>query len=222
MRTPSEENYLKAIWKLVGQSAGPVSTNAIAFAVNTRAASVTDMLKKLSERKMIAYTPYRGVTLTTKGRRVATEIVRKHRLWEVFLVEKLHFGWDEVHEIAEQLEHIHSEALTERLDEFLRFPKADPHGDPIPDKAGKLPSAPNYSLATMRTGKNAIMTGVADHSTSFLQFLDKNNIRLGDTIRVKDKTEYDQSMTVVINAKKTIHLSHEVSRNMLVRPLKKS
>jgi DtxR family transcriptional regulator, Mn-dependent transcriptional regulator len=220
MRTHSEENYLKAIWKLVEQSDEQISTNAIAAAVNTRAASVTDMLKKLSEKKMIDYTPYKGVTLTPEGRRVATEIVRKHRLWEVFLVEKLDFGWDEVHEIAEQLEHIQSEALTEKLDHFLGFPKTDPHGDPIPDKTGKIPGGQNMPLSLLAESKSSIMTGVADHTTPFLQFLDKSGIQLGDTIAVREVAAYDQSMRVSVNGKKAIHLSHDVSRNILVRKTK--
>lgn len=217
MRTFSEENYLKAIWKLIGPEEEPVSTNAIAAAVQTKAASVTDMLKKLSDKKLIDYTPYKGVSLTKEGQRAAAEVVRKHRLWEVFLVEQLGFGWDEVHDIAEQLEHIQSEALTEKLDRFLGFPKVDPHGDPIPDKSGKIAGEPGFALALAGQLKTVVVTGVSDHSSSFLRFLDSNNIRLGDTILIREITEYDQSMTIQLKSKKLLHISHEVSRNILVR-----
>lgn len=217
MQTHSEENYLKAIWKIVEHSGENVSTNAIAALVNTRAASVTDMLKKLADKKLINYQPYKGVMLTTKGQRVAIEVVRKHRLWEVFLVEQLGYKWDEVHDIAEQLEHIRSLTLIEKLDKFLGFPKVDPHGDLIPDKSGKISKQQNISIAFLEKGKKGIMTGVADHSTLFLRFLDKQGIHLGDKIETKDKTAYDQSMEISVNRKKTIHISYEVAKNILVR-----
>ena len=217
MQTHSEENYLKAIWKLVEHSGENVSTNAIAALVNTRAASVTDMLKKLSDKKLISYQPYKGVTLTTKGQRVAIEVVRKHRLWEVFLVEQLGYKWDEVHDIAEQLEHIRSLTLIEKLDKFLGFPKVDPHGDLIPDKSGKISKQQNISLSNLEKGKNGIMTGVADHSTVFLRFLDKQGIHLGDKIETREKTIYDQSMEISVNRKKSFHISYEVAKNILVR-----
>jgi DtxR family Mn-dependent transcriptional regulator len=215
-QTHSEENYLKAIWKLIGNSTETVSTNDIAAIVKTKAASVTDMLKKLADKKLIGYQPYKGVTLTAKGKRVAVEVVRKHRLWEVFLVDQLDFKWDEVHDIAEQLEHIQSEALTEKLDKFLGFPRVDPHGDPIPDKAGKISDQQQIPLAKLETGKKGIMSGVADHSSLFLQFLDKNGIQLGDKIENLAITDYDQSMSISINGKRAVHISHEVAKNILV------
>jgi DtxR family Mn-dependent transcriptional regulator len=217
MQTLSEENYLKAIWKLIENSGESVSTNAIAASVNTRAASVTDMLKKLADKKLISYQPYKGVTLSIKGRRIAIDVVRKHRLWEVFLVEQLGYKWDEVHEIAEQLEHIRSNSLTEKLDKFLGFPKVDPHGDPIPDKSGKISEQQQLPLSHLETGKKAIMTGVADHSTLFLRFLDKHEIHLGDTIETKETTDYDLSMKISVNRKKSFHISNEVAKNILVR-----
>lgn len=219
-QTHSEENYLKAIWKLVEHSGENVSTNAIAASVNTKAASVTDMLKKLADKKLISYERYKGVTLTAKGKRVAVEVVRKHRLWEVFLVDQLKFKWDEVHDIAEQLEHIQSNALTEKLDKFLGFPKVDPHGDPIPDKDGKISDRHQVPLSQLEAGKKGIMTGVADHSALFLQFLDKKEIKLGDTIELKEKTDYDQSMVIGVNKKKTIQISNEVAKNILVSGMK--
>ncbi|MDQ3110996.1 MAG: metal-dependent transcriptional regulator [Bacteroidota bacterium] len=219
-QTHSEENYLKAIWKIVEQSGESVSTNAIAASVNTKAASVTDMLKKLADKKLISYERYKGVTLTAKGKRVAVEVVRKHRLWEVFLVDQLKFKWDEVHDIAEQLEHIQSNALTERLDKFLGFPKVDPHGDPIPDKTGKISDQQQLPLSQLEKDKKCIMTGVADHSALFLQFLDKKEIKLGDTIELKETTDYDHSMVIVINGKKNIQISNEVAKNILVRKIR--
>src|ERR1041385_2878183 len=208
MHTHSEENYLKAIWKATEQSGENVTTNQLAALVNTRAASVTDMLKKLADKKLISYQPYQGVMLTTKGKRVAIEVVRKHRLWEVFLVNHLNFKWDEVHDIAEQLEHIRSNSLTEKLDYFLGYPKADPHGDPIPDKTGKISDQQNIPLAKLPRGKKGIMTGVGDHTTLFLRFLDNNGIHLGNTIEIKKIADYDQSLEIFVNRKKTLHVSH--------------
>ncbi len=217
--THSEENYLKAIWKLVEFSNENVSTNAIAGSVNTKAASVTDMLKKLAEKKLISYEKYKGVTLTAKGKRIALEVVRKHRLWEVFLVRQLGFKWDEVHDIAEQLEHIKSNALTDKLDKFLGFPTVDPHGDPIPDQTGKIPDQMLIPLSQLPENKKGVMSGVGDHSSKFLQFLDKQEIHLGDTIELKETTVYDQSKLITINHKKTIHVSQEVAKNILIKKL---
>lgn len=216
MQTLSEENYLKAIWKLVENSGVTVSTNEIAASVQTSPASVTDMLKKLADKKLISYQRYRGVTLSVKGRSVAIEVVRKHRLWEVFLVQQLGFKWDEVHDIAEQLEHIRSNELTEKLDKYLGFPKTDPHGDPIPDKTGKISELHQIPLSKLEKGKKGIMTGVADHSTQFLQLLDKHGIHLGDSIEIKETTAYDLSIAIAVNKKKTIHISNSVSKNIMV------
>lgn len=202
MQTLSEENYLKAIWKLVENSRVAVSTNEIAASVQTSPASVTDMLKKLADKKLISYQRYRGVTLSAKGRSVAIEVVRKHRLWEVFLVQQLGFKWDEVHDIAEQLEHIRSNELTEKLDKYLGFPKTDPHGDPIPDKTGKISELHQIPLSKLEKGKKGIMTGVADHSTQFLQLLDKHGIHLGDSIEIKETTAYDLSIAIAVNKKR--------------------
>jgi DtxR family Mn-dependent transcriptional regulator len=220
MQTKSEENYLKAIWKLAEEYGDAVSTNAIAAEVNTKAASVTDMLKKLAAQKLIGYIPYQGVRLTKSGKQAAAAIVRKHRLWEVFLVDKLGFGWDAVHDIAEQLEHIKSEELTERLDKFLGFPKNDPHGDPIPDKSGKLPGQQIIPLNHVPVGKTAQVSGVGDHSASFLQFLDKNKIRPGSSIRIHEITAYDHSMEISLDGKKKIHISKQVAQNILVKKTK--
>src|ERR1700709_788933 len=172
MNTFTEENYLKAIYHLSLQSTS-VSTNQIAAALNTKAASVTDMLKKLAEKELINYTKYQGVTLTAPGEKIAINIIRKHRLWEYFLVEKLNFKWDEVHDVAEELEHISSKELVNRLDEFMGNPKYDPHGDPIPDSNGLFKSHELKPVAALAVNENGIISGVRDHTTSFLQYLEK-------------------------------------------------
>ncbi len=217
MPTHSEENYLKAIWKLHESGIPNVSTNSIAAEVKTRAASVTDMLKKLADKKLLQYEKYQGVRLSSEGRRVALNIVRKHRLWEVFLVSKLDYRWDEVHEIAEQLEHIYSENLTDRLDKFLGFPKFDPHGDPIPDKSGKLADSASVSLSILKPGQTAIMTGVAEHSAVFLRYLDENGIGLGTSIKVEQVTEFDQSLKIKVNNKTTHTISQHAGKSILVK-----
>jgi len=215
--THSEENYLKAIWKLNESGDSAVSTNSIAAEVKTRAASVTDMLKKLSERKLIQYQKYQGVKLTAEGRRLALSIVRKHRLWEVFLVEKLRYGWDEVHEIAEQLEHIYSESLTDKLDKFLGYPKFDPHGDPIPDQSGKLADAASVSLGHCKAGQSGVMTGVSEHSGVFLRFLNEHHLALGITINVEHVNEFDQSLRIKAGARKAITISHPAAKSILIK-----
>lgn len=225
----TEENYLKAIYKLLEQaqneasgSAAPaaaeeVTTNAIAAKMQTKAASVTDMLKKLAEKKLIHYRKYQGVTLTESGRKVAVHIIRKHRLWEVFLVKKLDFRWDEVHDMAEQLEHIQSDMLIERLDDFLDNPRVDPHGDPIPDRQGKFPATDTQLLSSLKKNQSGIMTGVADHAPAFLRYLDKSGIGLGAELKVREVLEYDSSMHLLVNKKKSIYISHDVAKNILLR-----
>lgn len=216
MNSLSEENYLKAIYKLTELEGEAVSTNSIAEKVSTKAASVTEMLKKLADKKLINYRKYQGVTLTPQGKKVALTIIRKHRLWEVFLVEKLSFKWDQVHDIAEQLEHINSDELVERLDKFLGYPKFDPHGDPIPDAHGKFHMQKSQLLAQMSKGSTGVMTGVVDHAPAFLQYLDKAGLALGNEIKIKDVVEYDKSLQITINKRNTVYISHEVAKNILV------
>src|SRR6187551_1601443 len=177
--TFSEENYLKSIYHLTILTDSEVSTNAIAEMMETKASSVTDMLKKLAEKELVIYKKYQGVSLTEKGRLSAKMIVRKHRLWEVFLVEKLGFSWDEVHDIAEQLEHIKSEKLINKLDDFLGNPTEDPHGDPIPDVNGKIIKVEKLLLSELKANQTGICVGVKDSSAEFLKYLDKNKIALG-------------------------------------------
>ena len=147
MHTLTEENYLKAIYKLHEDKPDKINTNAIAGLVDTAPASVTDMLRKLADKKLIRYAKYQGVSLTATGKKAAVSVIRKHRLWELFLVEKLGYSWDEVHEIAEQLEHIHSDSLVSRLSTFLGNPRMDPHGDPIPDENGNFHSRKSIPLS---------------------------------------------------------------------------
>lgn len=213
----TEENYLKAIYKLHERSEGNVNTNAIAAAMLTRAASVTDMLQKLSAKKLVKYEKYHGVTLTDKGRKVAIEIVRKHRLWETFLFDKLKFGWDEVHDLAEQLEHIQSEVLIDKLDDFLGNPSHDPHGDPIPDKAGDIRNTHVIVLSEVKSGTTVLLSGVIDHSTLFLQHLDKLNLSLGKVMELIEVNAYDGSVKVRLSDKKYIEMSKDVARNILVK-----
>jgi DtxR family Mn-dependent transcriptional regulator len=216
MFTLSEENYLKAIYHLGAISEKGISTNSIAKSLETKASSVTDMLKKLSEKNVIVYKKYQGVTLTDFGKKTAANIVRKHRLWEVFLVEKLNFSWDEVHDVAEQLEHIKSPKLINELDAFLGFPKQDPHGDPIPDKNGNLQVIEKSLLSTLNPNEVGICVGVNDSSSDFLQFLDKQGIALGQQIAVIEKEPFDGSLTIKIQDKK-LSISHKIATNLYIQ-----
>lgn len=215
----AEENYLKAIFKISERSEKSASTNSIARRLKTSAASVTDMLKKLADKKLINYEKYKGVTLTATGSREATQLIRKHRLWEVFLVKKLRFGWDQVHEIAEELEHIQSSELIMRLDAFLDYPKFDPHGDPIPNADGKFTIRSQTSLSDMHQGQEGMLVGVKDHDTEFLKYLNSLNIKLGTTISVQKSIPYDRSMRVTIDEKEQILITEAVAQNLLLRKI---
>ena len=217
MHSFTEENYLKAIYKLIEHDGDPVTTNAISEKLNTKPASVTDMLKKLADKKLIHYQKYQGVRLNEKGEKIALSIIRKHRLWEMFLVEKLNFKWDEVHEVAEQLEHINSDKLVEQLDKFLNYPKTDPHGDPIPDANGKLKLRKSFPLSKLNLEETCIMVGVADHSPAFLRFLDDAGISLQDEIHIKSIIEFDQSLEIIINRHASLFISNRIAKNILVQ-----
>ena len=220
MHSKSEENYLKAIYALTEQDEQGASTTAVAKKLDTKASSVTDMVKKLADKSLVNYKKYQGVTLTEEGRRIAVNIIRKHRLWEVFLVNHLNFRWDEVHEIAEQLEHIRSSELTDRLDHFLDHPRFDPHGDPIPDADGNIIShQETFALSELTADEQGIIVGVDDSSSAFLQYLENQNLILGKRITVVQVFEYDQSMSILVEAEaKTI--SHQVSKNLFVKKTK--
>lgn len=214
--TYSEEDYIKAIYHLHKDSASYVSTNAIAAQLDTKASSVTDMIQKLSDKEVVHYKKYQGVRLTEKGDVYAASIVRKHRLWEYFLVEKLSFSWDEVHDVAEELEHIKSDQLIQRLDAFLDHPKMDPHGDPIPDEFGRIPDIKKVLLSKMKPNQFGIVIGVKDSSSEFLRYLDKLHIALGTSIKVLDKETFDNSMAIIID-NKTTHISALTASNIYIK-----
>ena len=187
MLTKSEENYIKEIYALEQKHKTDVNTNLLAEKIETKASSVTDMLKKLAKKELLIYQKYKGVKLNSKGEKIALSVIRKHRLWETFLVEKLDFSWDEVHKVAEQLEHIRSEKLTNKLDVFLNFPKVDPHGNPIPDANGKLITIDAVCLDQFEIEEEGIFVEVKDESENFLKYLSKNNIVIGAKIKILDK-----------------------------------
>ena len=214
--TFSEENYLKTIYHITSSSGVEVSTNSIAEKMETKASSVTDMLKKLAEKELIVYKKYQGVLLTEKGNHLAKMIVRKHRLWEVFLVDKLQFPWDEVHDIAEQLEHIKSEKLINKLDDFLGNPTEDPHGDPIPDATGKIIKIEKLLLSELKENQIGICVGVKDSSAEFLKYLDKNKIALGVSVKVNSIEEFDLSLNVKVNGNDLL-ISHKIAGNIFVK-----
>jgi|SRR6476661_1110933 len=218
MPSHTEENYLKAIYKLAEAEPGQagVSTNRIAAALDTRAASVTDMLRRLSDKGLLAYERYRGVQLTDDGRRLALLTIRKHRLWEVFLVQQLGFHWDEVHEVAEELEHVQSPLLMRRLDAFLGYPALDPHGDPIPAEDGAIRRPAHRLLADLCVGERGVLAAVKNTSVPFLQYLNKAGLQLGAHLEVLDKVEFDHSFELRINQERTALISAEVSRNLFV------
>lgn len=216
--TIAEENYVKSIYKLQEGNAA-VSTNAIAYELDTKPASVTDMAKKLKEKKLIDYEKYQGITLTPEGRKMALQIVRRHRLWEVFLVEKLSFSWDEVHEIAEELEHVGSEKLVNRLSEFLGNPTMDPHGDPIPDAQGKISRSRQLVSLDKATGRRLEVAGVSDQSSSLLEFLHAKGIKLGTQIDIIERYEFDNSVEIKIRNQSAFTISEQVSKTIMVKPL---
>ena len=219
MNSQTEENYLKTIFQLSEKNDGcrPASTNAIAKVLRTTAASVSDMLKKLSTKGLVNHEKYKGVSLTDDGERLAKNLIRKHRLWEVFLVEKLNFTWDQVHDIAEELEHIQSELLTNRIDAFLNFPEYDPHGDPIPDRNGNIHYHEEISLADLKVGQTGVVVGVKDTSSKFLQFLDSMEIGLGTTMYIKQRIEYDDTLVIEMNGTKPLTISQRASSNLYVK-----
>jgi len=216
MLTYTEENYIKTIYHLSGDENRDVSTNGISEVLKTKPASVTDMLRKLSEKAFINYVKYQGVTLTKKGKKEALQIIRKHRLWEVFLVDKLKFHWDEVHDIAEQLEHIQSPMLINRLDDFLGNPSFDPHGDPIPDQKGEITLRKKHILSDMQVGFKGVVVGMLETSPAFLQYLDRLNIGPGAKISIRDRIAFDGSLEILLQEDTKLVISFEVAKNLYV------
>ncbi|MBK6860035.1 MAG: metal-dependent transcriptional regulator [Saprospiraceae bacterium] len=220
MFTQAEENYLKAIYKITQNTADQtVNTKAIADELGTTSASVTDMIKKLTDKSLLSYEKYYGVSLTKEGQKMAIKLLRKHRLWEVFLHDKLGFNWDEVHEVAEQLEHIQSLLLIERLDAFLDYPKFDPHGDPIPNENGNFTYRNQVSLSSIKeSGKQLTMLGVKRHHSEFLKYLDSIHLKPGAQLKILSIQEYDQSIKLRVEDRDEILITQQVSQDILVKP----
>ncbi len=212
--TASEENYIKAVFHLQEES-GTVTTNALADKLATKAASVTEMMKKLSAKKLLHYKPYYGFSLSADGRRAALFIIRRHRLWEFFLSQKLGFTWEEVHPLAEELEHVSSRKLIDRLDEYLGFPAFDPHGDPIPDSRGRLAAQKQIALLLLPRNKAATVCQVTNQSADMLELLKHKNIGIGTPIEVKKHFPFDQSVELRIR-RQTITISEQLAKNIFV------
>lgn len=217
MISQAEENYLKTLFHLTHESKGKTEagTNEVAESLDVTPATVNNMLKKLKEKKLVSYKKYGKITLTDKGKSLAIEIVRKHRLWETFLYKKLDFTWDEVHEVAEQLEHIKSAKLIEQLEKFLEYPKVDPHGDPIPDAKGKIEHFKRKTLAEKEIGEICRLIAVKDNSSTFLQYLLDIGIKLNSEIKINNRQEFDGSMEIEINGNPTT-ISKKVSENLFI------
>ncbi len=216
MTSLAEENYLKAIYKIHEKTGTVVTTSSLAENLNVSAASVTDFVKKIAVKKLVSYEKSKGVKLTEQGRFIAVNIIRKHRLWEVWLVSKLNFKWDEVHEIAEQLEHVVSDELIEELDKYLGYPATDPHGDLIPNAKGQFAKSSSKPMLDCSAGAKVKLIGVSEHSNSFLQYLTKNNLKLGDKITIEAIEEYDATFQVKVNSRETKFFSKDVVKNLLV------
>ena len=216
MITRSEENYLKTIFSVFMQTQNNVSTNEIANLLDTSPASVTEMIKKLQEKNLVIYEKYNGVRLSNEGETKAISIIRKHRLWETFLVRKLDFSWSEVHDVAEQLEHIKSEKLIDKLDQLLTYPKFDPHGDPIPSKNGVFNYQERISIFEMDVNEEGIIMGVSLDNKDFLDYLTKLKISIGTRIKVIEIIKFDQSMKIEFDSK-TEHISKEIAENILIK-----
>lgn len=218
MLSHTEENYLKAIYKIYEKTKEIVSTNAIAESLNTTAASVTDMIKKLAKKDLIIHERYKGSRLTAQGSRIATALIRRHRLWETWLVDKLDFSWEEVHDLAEELEHIQSDKLIDSLDEYLGYPKYDPHGDPIPNAEGKYTIREQTQLSRLNVGESGHLIGVKDHDNEFLSYLNNINIGLGVRIAVIEKVGYDRSLKIAVgDGQIETHITDKVAKNLLVK-----
>jgi DtxR family transcriptional regulator, Mn-dependent transcriptional regulator len=217
MYTLSEENYLKAIYRLQADG-GKVTASSIAENLGNNPASVVDMLKKITTKRLIKYDKKSGAILTEKGQRIALQVVRKHRLWEVFLHEKLGYSWDEVHDIAEQMEHIQHEDLDARLDKFLGFPKYDPHGDPIPQANGTLAKTSKTSLSAIQPGNSCHVVGIKDTNATFLRYLQKLNIGIGTKITVAEIIPFDASVVIMIGKQLKTTVSGKFAENVLVEP----
>jgi DtxR family transcriptional regulator, Mn-dependent transcriptional regulator len=215
MGSLTEENYIKSIYSL-SQDAGEVSVSELAKKLHVKLPTVNSMIKKLAAKKQVAYAPYQGIKLTEKGKKEALAIIRKHRLAELFLVQVMGLGWEEVHDIAEQLEHVNSDRFYNRIDELLGHPKSDPHGEPIPDINGRISSLNRTSLSQVGQGKSAKITAVGNDEKSFLDHLNSKGIQIGDSVTIKKRETFDGSVTIVVKGKKETMLSHQVAERIWV------
>lgn len=213
----TEENYLKAVYHICQEGSTAASTNAISAKLNTTAASVSDMVKRLAEKDLLVYEKYKGASLSRAGQTIAVRLIRKHRLWEVFLVDKLGFKWDEVHEVAEQLEHVKSPELILKLDQYLGYPKADPHGDPIPDEEGKMEKLALKKMNSFSEGDVLVLMGVSDSSVDFLQYLNQQGLHLGLSVTLGKRFPFDQSQELILKGNKQIVISQLVASHLLVQ-----
>jgi DtxR family transcriptional regulator, Mn-dependent transcriptional regulator len=215
MGSLTEENYIKSIYSL-SLEAGEVYVSDLAKKLHVKLPTVNSMIKKLAAKKMVSYAPYKGIKLTEKGKREALSIIRKHRLAELFLVKVMGLGWEEVHDIAEQLEHVNSERFYNRIDELLGYPKADPHGEPIPDVNGKVMAHQRISLSDVKEGTLVKIRAVGNDEKSFLDHLNSKGLQIGDSVTVKKKELFDGSITIITKAKKETMLSHQVADSIWV------
>ena len=213
--TTSEENYLKAIYHLQ-ELQGTVTTSALAESLRTRAASVTDMMKKLSAKKLLHYKPYYGFSLSAGGKKIALHIVRRHRLWEFFLSQKLGFTWNEVHDLAEELEHVSSRELTDRLDAYLGYPAFDPHGDPIPNSKGRITTVQKIPLDQLPPQQQAEVCQVMDQTEAMLELLQHHHISIGAKVEVRKKFSFDDSIEIRVR-NQTFTISKELARSIFVK-----
>jgi DtxR family Mn-dependent transcriptional regulator len=212
----SEENYLKTIFHLQITDEN-VTTNELADSLKAKPASITDMMKKLKNRKLVHYKPYQGFRLTPDGRKAAIGIVRRHRLWEYFLAEKLKFNWDEVHEVAEQMEHVSSKKLIDKLDEYLGFPRFDPHGDPIPDTNGVMETGKQYFLSDWPENKAAEVCQVLNQSVGLLSVLKQKNITIGKQVVIKKRLPFDNSLEIKTSKNPVSIISEQIAKKIIVK-----
>ncbi len=217
MQTLSTEDYLKAIYHVSQTTSGAVATTRIAKQIGAKPSSVTDMFKKLSDQELVKYQKYQGVSLTSEGVKTALRIIRKHRLWESFLVSHLNFNWDEVHQVAEQLEHIQSEKLTNELERFLDYPTHDPHGDPIPNRALFMKTDNNILLAELPVNKAGVCVGVKDNSSDFLRYLDRRQIGIGTPLQVLHREDFDDSLHIQAG-NSTLMITKKTAENIYIKP----
>ncbi|EIM75848.1 DtxR family iron (metal) dependent repressor [Nitritalea halalkaliphila LW7] len=216
--TAAEENYLKVIYKLSDGGKTSISTNDLAAAMSMKPASASDMIKRLAEKKLLDYRKYYGAELSELGKKQAIEVIRRNKLWMVFLADRLKFSWDEIDQVADELEHTRSGLLLSRLEEFLGYPKVDPHGEPIPDVSGAIQTRPRIPLLALPIGQSAQIVSVKDSSPAFLKYLDKIGAYIGAQVKLLDKVEFDGSIELLVDQKRTVFMSSSIAANLLVMP----